>query len=74
MKSEKLIINGMSCQHCVQELKKQLSKLDIKVKDVQIGSAEIDYDENKILRAHLETAVKEAGFVLKSSHKTKLEL
>jgi copper chaperone len=68
MKSEKLIINGMSCQHCVMELKKQLSKLDIKVKDVQVGSAEIDYDENKILPAQLETAVKEAGFELKSRH------
>ena len=56
----------MSCQHCVMELKKQLSKLDIKIKDIQIGSAEIDYDENKISNAQLEEAVKEAGFSIKN--------
>ena len=56
----------MSCQHCVMELKKQLTKLDIKIKDVQIGSAEIDYDDEKISQSQLKDAVKEAGFVLKN--------
>ena len=66
MVSKILLIDGMSCQHCVMELKKQLSKLDIKIKDIQIGSAEIDYDENKISNAQLEEAVKEAGFSIKN--------
>ena len=66
MVSKILLIDGMSCQHCVIELKKQLSKLDIKIKDIQIGSAEIDYDENKISNAQLEEAVKEAGFSIKN--------
>lgn len=64
MKSEKLIIDGMSCHHCIMELKKQLSKLELKIKDIQIGYAEIDYDENKISTAQLEEAINEAGFVL----------
>jgi len=66
MVSKILLIDGMSCQHCVMELKKQLSKLDIKIKDIQIGSAEIDYDENKISNAQLEEAVQEAGFSIKN--------
>ena len=66
MVSKILLIDGMSCQHCVMELKKQLSKLDIKIKAIQIGSAEIDYDENKISNAQLEEAVKEAGFSIKN--------
>lgn len=55
----------MSCQHCVMELTKQLAKLDIKIKDVQIGLAEIDYDYEKISQAQLEEAVREAGFSMK---------
>ena len=66
MRTKTLLIDGMSCQHCVMELKKQLTKLDIKINDVQIGSAEIDYDDEKISQAQLEEAVKEAGFVLKN--------
>ena len=66
MKTKILLIDGMSCQHCVMAVKKELSKLDIKIKDVKIGSAEIDYDEGKISNAQLEKAVKEAGFILKN--------
>jgi len=66
MKTEKLFIDGMSCQHCVMALKKQLSKLDLKIKDVQIGSAEVEYDEEKISHAQLEEAVNNAGYILKS--------
>ena len=66
MKNKIILIDGMSCQHCVMELKKQLTKLDIKINDVQIGSAKIDYDDKKISQAQLEEAVKEAGFILKN--------
>jgi copper chaperone len=66
MLTKLLLIDGMSCQHCVMELKKQLTKLDIKINDVQIGSAKIDYDDKKISQAQLEEAVKEAGFILKN--------
>ena len=66
MKNKILIIDGMSCQHCVMELKKQLTKLDLKIIDVQIGSAKIEYDDEKVSQPRLEEAVKEAGFVLKN--------
>ncbi len=65
MKSEKLLIDGMSCQHCVMALRKELSKLELTIKDVQIGSAEVEYDNKKISYAQLEDAVNDAGFVIK---------
>jgi len=45
-------------------VRKELSKLDIKIRDVRIGSAEIDYDDEKVSNAQLEEAVKEAGYIL----------
>ena len=66
MKTKILSVDGMSCQHCVMELKKQLTKLNLNVIEVTIGSAKIDYDDEKITQAQLEEAVKEAGFVLKN--------
>ncbi|MGE5410734.1 MAG: heavy-metal-associated domain-containing protein [Clostridiales bacterium] len=62
MKTEKLEIEGMSCQHCVMHVRKKLSRLDVNIRDVQIGSAEIEYDENKITREDLKKAVDEAGY------------
>lgn len=66
MKTKTLLIDGMSCHHCVMAVKKELSKLDIKIKDVKIGSAEIDYDDEKVSNAQLAEAVKEAGYILKN--------
>lgn len=62
MKSEKLIIEGMSCGHCAMRVKKELSKLDINIKDVKPGSADVEYDENKVSRSELVKAVDEAGY------------
>jgi copper chaperone CopZ len=54
----------MSCQHCVHAVKSELSKLDVNVKDVQIGSAEVEFDEQKIKENDLKTAVENAGYKL----------
>jgi copper chaperone CopZ len=62
MKTEKLEIEGMSCQHCVMHVRKELSKLDVNIRDVQIGSAVIEYDEKKVKREDLQKAVDEAGY------------
>jgi len=62
MKLEKISIEGMSCGHCVMAVKKELSKLPISVKDVKVGSAEVEYDESKVSKKEIENAVEEAGF------------
>ncbi len=62
MKNEIIKIEGMSCGHCVMAVKKELSKLDLNLKNVQIGSAEVEYDEHKVSYADIEKAIEEAGY------------
>jgi len=62
LKNEIIKIEGMSCGHCVMSVKKELSKLPIKVKNVSIGSAEVEYDETKVNSDEINKAVKDAGY------------
>ena len=62
MKEETLKIEGMTCGHCVMAVKKELQKLNLNVKDVQIGKAIIEYDDAKVSRKQIEEAVDEAGY------------
>jgi copper chaperone len=60
---EKLIkIDGMSCEHCVMAVKKNLSKLYLKKADVKIGSADVDFDESQIDEEDIIKAIEEAGY------------
>jgi len=63
MEQIKLMIEGMSCGHCVTALKKALGKIEgIRVVNVEIGMAVIETDKIAILRPEIEKAVSEAGF------------
>ncbi len=65
MKVQELKIEGMTCGHCVMAVRKELSKLPhVKVEDVQIGKARIEYDETKTSIADFARAVEEAGYRL----------
>ena len=65
MKSEELKISGMTCNHCVTSVRKELAKVPgVEIKDVQIGSALVSYDESKVSNALLRSAIEEAGFTL----------
>jgi len=67
MVTETLIIKGMSCQHCVMAVKKELELLDgVRVIQVEIGKADIQYDQNKVNREAIREAIDEAGFTLES--------
>ena len=67
MKTEELNIEGMTCGHCVMSVKKELSKLpDVKVEDVQIGKARVQYDETRVGAQDFARAIDEAGFKLAS--------
>lgn len=67
MKTELFKIDGMSCQHCVMSLKKELSRLQLIIKDVQIGSAEIEYDDVKVDVMLIKAAIESAGFKLRET-------
>ena len=63
MAEAKLKIEGMSCQHCVQAVKKALSGIaGVDSTDVEIGSATVRYDDAKATQKDLEAAVEKAGF------------
>jgi copper chaperone len=62
MTKEKITIDGMSCNHCVMAVKRELTEAQIEVKDAGIGFAHIEYDEAVITRDAIKHAVEEAGF------------
>ncbi len=62
MTTKEFKINGMSCNHCVMAVKKELSKLDLESAEVEIGSAKIKFDETKVDLSLIEKAIAEAGY------------
>ena len=67
MKQEKINIEGMSCGHCVMAVKKELAKLPINVKNVNVGLAEVEYDESKVNLKDIESSIEEAGYQVKKT-------
>ncbi len=66
MAETKLKIDGMSCQHCVQAVKKALGEIKgVDSAEVEIGSASVKYDDAKVTQKDLEAAVEKAGFSIK---------
>ena len=61
MKTQTLTIEGMSCGHCVMHVKKELSRVAT-VKDVQIGKAIVEIDEDTDMDNILTKAVDTAGY------------
>ncbi len=57
-------IEGMSCGHCVMALEKELNKLDIKNKKVEIGSAKIEFDPDKVSEEDIKNSITESGYIV----------
>ena len=55
-------IDGMSCNHCIMSVKKNLSKLDLKQFKVEIGSAEVEFDESEVNEDEIVKSIEEAGY------------
>ncbi len=56
-------IQGMSCQHCVMRVKKAIDGLGgIRNSNVQVGSAQVSYDESKVAKKDIEDAIAKAGY------------
>ena len=60
--TKKFKIEGMSCNHCVMAVQKNLAKLNLKNFEVTIGLAIVDFDENKITEKKIIESVEEAGY------------
>lgn len=66
MKKISIQIEGMSCQHCVMRVKKALDVLaGISDLTVDVGSAQMTFDESKIQQADIENAITKAGYKIK---------
>ena len=55
-------IDGMSCEHCVKAVNKELSNLKLNSYDVEIGLAKITYEETIVEESEIIEAIKEAGY------------
>ena len=55
-------IEGMSCNHCVMAVQKNLSKIKLIKFEVTIGSAKVEFDENEIAEEAIIKAIEEAGY------------
>jgi copper chaperone len=65
MTTKDIRIEGMHCNHCALAVKRELSKIPgLHVKDVQIGSASVEYDESVVSPGKIKEAVEEAGYAL----------
>lgn len=58
----KIKIDGMSCQHCIMAVKKELNKIEIEKSEVEIGSAKINFDESKVKADEIYQAIEKAGY------------
>lgn len=63
MKKE-FIIEGMSCGHCVMAVKKEISKLNINKLSVEIGNAQVQFDESKLSEEKIKRAITNAGYIV----------
>lgn len=58
-----LTIEGMTCEHCVRAVRGRLEQTaGVKVGDVQVGSASIEYDPAKTNLDDIEMAIADEGY------------
>lgn len=58
-------ISGMSCQHCVMAVKKELAKLEnLDAAEVRVGAADVEYDPARVDEAAIRAAIIEAGYAV----------
>ena len=57
-------IEGMSCSHCVMAVEKELNKLNIKNKNVEIGSVKIEFDPDKVSEEDIKNSITESGYTV----------
>jgi len=62
-------IEGMGCDHCIMSVKKSLSRLDLNDIKVEIGSAEVDFDENKVCEKEIVDAIEKSGYPVEKLRK-----
>lgn len=63
MKSEKIIVGGMTCGHCVNAIQNALKEKGIKgVVDLKNKTVEVNYDETKTNIIQIKKIISENGY------------
>lgn len=62
MTTQEFKIEGMTCNHCVMAVKKELLKLNLSTIEVGIGFAKVHYDETKVNPSEIENAISNSGY------------
>lgn len=62
METLRLKITGMSCGHCVAAVRRALAVPGVKVKSVEVGAAEAEYDPARIQPAEILRRIGEEGY------------
>ena len=65
MASAKLHVSGMTCGHCQSKVQKALSTVTgvySAVVDLEVGEAEVDFDDDAVTTQQLLAAVEQAGY------------
>jgi copper chaperone len=64
MVEHEILIEGMSCQHCVMSVQKALAGIPgVEVRSVRVGSAVVAYDESSTPLHVITAAIQDVGFV-----------
>lgn len=65
MKKQTITIGGMTCGHCVMSVRKELSRIPgLTVDAVQIGKAEITFNDTTVTDDDVRRAVVQAGYTV----------
>ena len=68
--NKSILIDGMSCNHCVRAVKDALEKIDgVKIEMIGIGEACVDTNAN-ITNEMLKKAIEEEGYTVHSIENT----
>lgn len=63
MEQTTLQIDGMSCGHCVSRVQKALSRVEgVHVDQVEVGSARVSYEPDRVSLQHIRKTVEDAGY------------
>jgi copper chaperone CopZ len=63
-----LRIEGMSCGHCVGQVRNALARLDgVQVHQIRVGEAGLSYDPETLTLPEIVEAVKRAGYEVESA-------
>ncbi len=55
-------VDGMTCNHCVMAVKKEIMKLPVQNLDVKIGEVSVEFDETLVTLDDIKNSIGEAGY------------